>query len=427
MELSRDKWTQTREIAPKASYPVTEPLVPEQVCYKIVDQRQSESAWVLFVQHAVTKKVFVLKILKGYQDETRYVLKERESRHKCLIECLRVNRNFVVPFSGIYKGLVRIIYPNSDHEDAYKALETYLSHLNVHRDILVISSLIVRPDLQDLDSSSEYALMMTRLEDNQRLDDLLYKARNDERLLSYYGEFLVEKVVTMHKRSQLPESPQTGLLWGSLKQLQEKLSGNFTFLKEALDRRKDLSREYGSWFEEQQELLPGMLEVYSSYFNDRLNYGYIRKCHGDLKTPNIWIAPHCDKGSGEVRDYVLLLDAIDFNPAFANIDVLSDFAMLVVDIQVRMGSEYLVDTMIENYLTSTRQQNAEARLVLNYYLIEKAMVGAAVSVIDDQSVHFSRAYLETAKLYTARFACEANRLPDGKNNQFAERVISLFQ
>jgi hypothetical protein len=65
---------------------------------------------------------------------------------------------------------------------------------------------------------------------------------------------------------------------------------------------------------------------------------------------------------------VKLLDAIDFNPLFCNIDILSDFAMLVIDVWARTWSATLAHRMIDNYLQLTHQDDMLPRPYLNSIL-----------------------------------------------------------
>lgn len=69
---------------------------------------------------------------------------------------------------------------------------------------------------------------------------------------------------------------------------------------------------------------------------------------------------------------------------YSYIDILSDFAMLVIDLHARTKSQELADWMIENYLELTNQQDKASKLVLAYYLVEKAIIGAAVNILYDK-------------------------------------------
>ena len=68
---------------------------------------------------------------------------------------------------------------------------------------------------------------------------------------------------------------------------------------------------------------------------------------------------------------------------YSYIDILSDFAMLVTDIHARTKSRELANFMVEEYLRLTHQADKASRLVLAYYLVEKAIIGAAVSILYD--------------------------------------------
>lgn len=108
---------------------------------------------------------------------------------------------------------------------------------------------------------------------------------------------------------------------------------------------------------------------------------YVKQCHGDLKTKNIWIELILQNDNPLYDVYIL--DAIDFNESYRNIDVLADLAMLVVDVEAN-GREGLGSYLSETYLALTKQTEDEnARVVLAYYLLEKAIVCAIVCLVYD--------------------------------------------
>ena len=119
-------------------------------------------------------------------------------------------------------------------------------------------------------------------------------------------------------------------------------------------------------------------------------------CHGDLKSPNIWILPYNEASHGKSGQYVKILDAIDFNPTYCNIDILSDFAMLAIDIQTRTSSVEFANEMIDHYLELTGQKDDSARAILDFYLIEKAFVGAAISIVYDNLPQFGMRLFDIA-------------------------------
>ena len=94
---------------------------------------------------------------------------------------------------------------------------------------------------------------------------------------------------------------------------------------------------------------------------------------------------------------VKLLDAIDFNPLFCNIDILSDFAMLVIDIWARKGSVQLVRRMIDYYLELTNQEDTPTLTLFEYYLIEKAIVAATINILFDNQFKLGLRLLDLAQ------------------------------
>lgn len=71
--------------------------------------------------------------------------------------------------------------------------------------------------------------------------------------------------------------------------------------------------------------------------------------------------------------------------------------MLVIDVQTRTKSPDLADEMVKYYLELTGQNNQTARSVLGYYLVEKAVVGAAISIVYDNLPELGLSLLEIAK------------------------------
>jgi len=94
---------------------------------------------------------------------------------------------------------------------------------------------------------------------------------------------------------------------------------------------------------------------------------------------------------------VKLLDAIDFNPLFRNIDILSDFAMLVIDVRARTWSDTFARIMIDDYLQLTQQDDTPARNILEFYLVEKAIVAAAINILFDNQLELGLRLLQLAQ------------------------------
>jgi aminoglycoside phosphotransferase family enzyme len=371
----------------------------KKISFEIHDATLSENALLLF------NNKYVFKILRPYADR-RYSLTELYERHNCLIEGLYWNRFFT---KEVYYGLARY----------YKAIwkQNKLTSIVLGEFLKFLNS---DEDQEQLDDKAEYVLVMRKLPSMYRLDMLLKDGANDSR--QRYLSILTQFLAHMHTSSTLPPAKSSGTKsWGSVTQLRDKLDDNLATVAEPdiTDTAILASAEYRSLRSMGESLKEMLILIFANhvcqhYFAQRVRNQKIKRCHGDLKARNIWILPRPDPQApnhSEILDDVHLLDAIDFNPDFCKIDILSDFAMLVADIHTRTGSSELANSMIEDYLRLTKQDNRASRFVLDYYLIEKAFVGALVSILYDSNPRLGRRYLEVCTWYLTEFKSKIPSTP----------------
>jgi aminoglycoside phosphotransferase family enzyme len=361
------------------SLPVTSPLNPANSAlidhfYKIENVLESENALILFTQCMTAPGRFVMKVLCDYQD-TRYSLETRGKRQQCQLEALQRNRTYT---PEVYLGLARIF----DCSPPF--------------DYIRIGELIENPSQEILEPDAEYALLMEQLPDNRRLDTLLQT--DDATFVGHLVRVLAEYIAYMHVNLTPSLSLEEASSWGSYEQLHDKLLKNLQILDLVPTISKYCKRICPK--ERIDSLRKGVLELFSQsryldYFEQRIQTQRIKRCHGDIKSPNIWIVPGRD---GENGQCIKILDAIDFNPSYSNIDILSDFAMLVIDIQTRTHSSALANAMIDHYLALTDQNEPVARAVLGYYLVEKALVGTYISFVYDDLPDLGLSLLEVAEM-----------------------------
>jgi aminoglycoside phosphotransferase family enzyme len=346
--------------------------------YQIESIRVSEPACILFARHTSTKESVVLKLLFEYQD-SRYNLETIRERQQCQLEALHWNRLFT---PRVHIGLVRIGGLDSDHRR------------------IEIDEIIENPCLEMLTPNNEYALLMRQLPTSRRLDYILTEEAYAP--LQGYIQLLIKYVVHIHTNLATLSIPmEDAIKWGSSEQLQKKLAHNLEFLDQIM--AKNDKGKYSTYYWLKDRLFR-VFKVFEDleYFEQRLLKGRIKRCHADLKAPNIWIAPLPDVPNKDWYDkepwkhQIYLLDAVDFNPMYSYIDILSDFAMLVIDIHARTKSLEVANLMIEDYLHLTKQQDEVSRLVLAYYLVEKAIIGAAVSILYDNVPDVGLDFLEVA-------------------------------
>ncbi|MDQ2888136.1 MAG: hypothetical protein M3Y39_18865 [Chloroflexota bacterium] len=370
---------------PATNRQISNGLVSKTHEYKIKNTIVSESSMIFFAFCSDTKQRVVIKILRKYED-TRYSLADPQKRLACQIEALKWNQKFT---PSIYLGLGTIVEVGLD-EIEQEVKENRLHSLSIEN---------ITNDLQQLADIShpqyEYALVMESLPKERRLDILLQKKNIDS--IHEILEALVKRIVEMHVSAPhadmvAPESEEKP--WGSYGQLQDKLLHNMG-LFDNLKRLDDQSfyRTYG-WLKEAL-LAISKNPVWSDLFEERLERERVKRCHGDLKARNIWI--ELTENTGDAKYRVRLLDAIDFNPSYCNIDVLSDIAMLIIDVQavdthlhehnwVGTRGWDLAQFVLETYFAYAKEEedNKATRMVLTYYLLEKALVRASISLFYDR-------------------------------------------
>ena len=340
--------------------------------YKIISRQASESAWIFFVEDTIFSKSLVMKVLRPYSD-SRYNLSDVAERQQCQREALRQNRIFT---PEVYIGLVR------------------LYNRPIAEDHILIGEIIQNPDDAKFEPGAEYALIMERLPDERRLDQLLAGPYDEvQELLTTLTRYISSLHTDTRRLPSLPEDESVDR--GSFASLQSKLDENIAFLELLLDRTNS-----STIVTTVEKLVSGLREVfteehYGEYLKQRVQSGYIKHCHGDIKALNIWILPNTHEDHLE-HFPVKLLDAIDFNPLFCNIDILSDFAMLVVDVQARTLSSELVENMIKTYLRCTDQDNKVARSLLEFYVTEKAIIAATINILFDNQFGLGQRLLELA-------------------------------
>jgi aminoglycoside phosphotransferase family enzyme len=335
-----------------------------------------------FIFTAYTQKntQVVLKVLRAYKD-SRYPQANSEERLACQREALRKNL-LITP--DIYRGLALILEPTIEELEE-KACEYGLQRITLGK---------IAQDIGELyTQNGEYALVMSYLPEKLRLDHLL----REECILNLRGylELLAERVAQIHK-SFLPLEAstldQSGNLWGSYKQLKEKLTHNLIHFDLIEQAEYKLYKQYSILKDAMQAFIkhPKLRKA----FKER-RPRYVKQCHGDLKASNIWI--EIGKQNGNLMSCVSILDAVDFNESYRNIDILADLAMLVVDIEANetpyQDSDWhigrgnkLATLVIDKYLLLTEQaEDPYAWTVLEYYLIEKAIVRAIMCLIYDHN------------------------------------------
>jgi aminoglycoside phosphotransferase family enzyme len=112
------------------------------------------------------------------------------------------------------------------------------------------------------------------------------------------------------------------------------------------------------------------------------------------------------------------IDCVDFNPEFCHIDTLSDLAMLVVDLEMHFLTDWLkakscacpleqegeslTAYFLDSYLREMQEDRNKWDTLLEYYMTEKSMICAYVSILYDERPIIGKKYLEVAYIHAKR-------------------------
>jgi aminoglycoside phosphotransferase family enzyme/predicted kinase len=118
---------------------------------------------------------------------------------------------------------------------------------------------------------------------------------------------------------------------------------------------------------------------------ERKNSGFIRECHGDLHMGNIAIVNHVP----------VLFDCIEFSEKLRWIDVMSDLAFLLMDMEERNLKSFAY-RLLNRYMEKTG--DFKGLKLLRFYQSYRSMVRAKVSILQNKD---PSPYMNYAKFLTA--------------------------
>ncbi len=377
-------------------------LVPKRIYpklrYPIVDEIVSSTTRVIFTRRKQDGQPICLK-LWNFENICNPKLVTRDKDY--LIEGFDFNRRFA---PTVYLGIAPV-YSNEEQLRQAKKIRR--------------GKLLEKPKEQDIKSGMKYALVMRRLNENLRLD---HQISNQKLIDQADFEFLASEIARMHK--QLSNSPDDK---GKPSSIRTKLEINMQLFEEGLQKlmrdsdKLCVQTQDQSFIDQYWWISNIMVQAYAEYidlFQQRYASHCIKRCHGDLKTTNLWIEPEKSNLSGLIKRpcHLFAIDCIDFNPEFCHIDTLSDIAMLVIDLELLLltdwlkansssneqDGESLIRRFLDCYLREMEEDGEKWYPLLEYYMTEKSMVCAYVSILYDAVPLIGKNYLEVASNHAQR-------------------------
>lgn len=227
---------------------------------------------------------------------------------------------------------------------------------SLYLDLVPIGGTPEQPVLHATGPVLEYAVKMTRFPQEALLDRMLEAGSLSAQLI----DSVAVEVAAAHALDAGAPVP-AGL--GTPEAVGQPVRENFAQIEERAAGRPEsaLLPPLRAWCEDE-------FERRRNDFATRRESGFVRECHGDLHLGNMAL----------IEGRVTLFDCIEFNPGLRWIDVMSDAAFLVMDLEDRARPD-LAWRFLNAYLE--RSGDFGGLRVLSYYLVYRAMVRAKVACI----------------------------------------------
>ncbi|TKB11812.1 bifunctional aminoglycoside phosphotransferase/ATP-binding protein [Desulforhopalus sp. IMCC35007] len=202
----------------------------------------------------------------------------------------------------------------------------------------------------------EYAVKMRAFPQEAQLDRALAINGLEPRQI----DILAKRIADFHALADVAAGKSN---YGEPEVILQPIEENFRQIREHVSNSTflDKLKELKQWSE------ATYTRLYPS-FGQRKTDGFIRECHGDMHLQNIaW-----------QDDAPIVFDCIEFSPSLRWIDVISDVAFLLMDLEKKKQGE-LAQRFLGNYLEYTGDY-AGVRL-LRFYQVYRALVRAKIDAI----------------------------------------------
>ncbi len=226
---------------------------------------------------------------------------------------------------------------------------------DIYLDVVAISGTEDQPTLDGSSAAIEYAVKMSQFDPDKTFDHLLAQ----HHLTTEQIKQTASIIAAFHGNIDRAASDTE---FGSITKVMQPVLENFRQIQQLDGIEKPNSlKQLEAWSEQQHTMLVPV-------FKQRKQSGFIRECHGDCHLGNIAL----------INGEVVLFDGIEFNPSLYWIDVISEIAFLVMDLQEKQRPD-LAFQFLNTYLQNSGDY-AGLKL-LRFYLVYRAMVRAKVNAI----------------------------------------------
>lgn len=202
----------------------------------------------------------------------------------------------------------------------------------------------------------EYAVKMKQFPSGQLLSDLIANAE----LSTAHVDWLAKVVADFHTNIAVAPADSD---FGTAEAVWQPVEENFQQIRAATEETELLQRlaDIEDWSRKEYSAIRSQLD-------QRKQDGFIRECHGDLHLGNIVL----------LDEEIVPFDCIEFNDHLRWIDVMSELAFLVMDIEDHDRRD-LAWRLLNAYLERTGDY--EGLGVLRFYLVYRAVVRVKVAAL----------------------------------------------
>lgn len=218
------------------------------------------------------------------------------------------------------------------------------------------------PDAPELGANTEvfeYAVKMRQFEESARLDHLLA----NQKLTAAHIDQLADELAAFHQEVAVADSKDK---FGDADLVYHFVDENFLQIRPLLEVGEN--RRQRAQLDDIEHWCRQSIDALKETINQRKREGFVRECHGDAHLANMVL----------LDEDVVLFDCLEFNPALRWIDVISELAFAIMDLDDRGRSDF-GSRLLDRYLQRTGDY-AGLKL-LRFYQVYRACVRAKVAAL----------------------------------------------
>jgi len=230
----------------------------------------------------------------------------------------------------------------------------------IYLDVVSISGSVDRPRISVSGEAFEYAVKMLQFPQSAQLDHMLEAGE----LNPDHIDAVARMVASFHQTINIADD---SMEYGNNLAVYNPVEENFIQIKLYMD-----TAPYLSTLTSLKRWAIYEFTKLEAVFSQRKRDGFVRECHGDMHLRNlVWLKQGDSAGP-------VAFDCIEFNPELRWIDVISEVAFVMMDLQDRQ-EHGMANRFLNSYLEVTGDYSGLS--VLHFYLCYRALVRAKVDAL----------------------------------------------